>query len=247
MNKIKRSDIDFRKLKSVNLGNYSNSFYVDDNNEKIYKFYGNISSDKRKMTERKLEYFSDLDKDYISKVEDLIYDKELEGHSQKIIKGDTLYNLVRKKGLLEQMKNIVEVSKNLEDLHNSNAIMGDMHFCNIMINEDDKPIFIDQDSYGINGIRCFGVSVLVNNYFARKDKTVFVSRNSDRMGIYLSIFYKVFGREICSISNDTYISYCNTYPFLYELYPVYHELSKRNEKIPEVPYLHKVLKNCDYS
>lgn len=245
MKKVYKIDIDFKSLKNVQYNQYStNCFYIDEENNKLYKMfeYGMFNPD---TEEKKLIEIEKLNKSYISNPIELVYtyDLDLDGYVQKYIKGETLKDLVNYRNLLDYIKHIVTVSKDLEDLHNNNVVVGDIGFHNIMINEENKPIFIDVDSMSINDIKSRTVSLLLSNYYGRKNRNVEIGENSDNIGLYLALFKVIFGRELAVISNDTYLHEISSFPILADLYPIYNLLTRRNEVIPEVPYLHKVLKN----
>lgn len=249
MEKIKKSDIDFSKTKlDTSIGFWANSFYIDYDNNKLYKMFSFMSDEKRKKIEDKLDAFSKLNKDYIPNPIELIYDNngKLIGYSQRLINGTTLYKTISNKGVLEKMRVLLEASKDLEDLHKNNVIISDMHFDNIMVSEYGKPFFIDIDSFQINGIESFCTSSILSSYYDKKGKKVDKNINSDIIGFYLCIFERLFKREIYSVKLESYNSYLADC-YLKKLYPIFFELNKRNNDIPTVPYLHKVLKNYDNS
>lgn len=245
MKSIYKSDIDFDKMKMMGYGSSSGDYtYIDEENNKFYKMFQYGLTNPPDM-EKKLEEIEKLNKSYISNPLDIVYnyDLDLDGYTQKLIKGNTLKELINSRNVLEYIKDIITVSKNLEDLHNSNVVVGDIGFHNIMIDEKGEPIFIDVDSVSINDIKSSTVSLLLNNYYGRKNRNVEIGENSDNIGLYLALFKVIFGRELAVIANDTYIHEICSCPVLAYLYPVYNLLTRRNEGIPEVPYLHKVLKN----
>lgn len=249
MNSIYIKDINFNKMKKKIYNPFSdNSFYVDEENNKFYKiFQRNLKS--LSIMEKKLDEIEKLNKSYISNPSDIIYNSNsiINGYTQKLIRGNTLRELINCRNLLEYLKDIITVSKNLEDLHNCNAVVGDIGFHNIMIDENGEPKFIDIDSISTNDIKSKTVSLLLSNYYGRKNKDVEIGENSDNIGLYLSLFKVIFGRELAVIANDTYLHEICSCPILADLYPVYKSLTRRNEVIPNVPYLHKVLKNYDNS
>lgn len=247
MKSVLKKELDFSKMTSIKGGFCSDSYYyIDEYNKMFYKMfvYGLINP---QSMQKKLEEIENLHKDYISNPTDIVYnyDLDLDGYGQRLINGEKLNSLVNRRTILEHMKTIVKISKNLEDLHNSNVVIGDIGFHNIMIDENGNPIFIDIDSVSINEFKSKTVSTLLGNYYGRKNKFVDIGTNSDNIGLYLAVFKTIFGREINFIANDTYLHEISSCPILSDLYEVYSMLSKRNEKIPNVPYLHQVLKNYD--
>lgn len=249
MNKINKKDIDCSELKIVenlSLGLKPSTFYIDKNNEKLYKFYPRSEKRLNELKEKKIIKFDELDLDFISKPTDLIYDNEsLIGNVQDYIEGDTLQQAIYKKGLLEEIKNILEASKQLEELHNNGVIMDYVHFGNIMVDENDKTHFISTENYKIDGLESTGTTLALNNYYGQKGKPVPNDVNSDVIGFYLSLFDRIFARDIFCVNTDSYNTRLGAYPFLNTLYPVFMDLSKRTNSVPEVPYLHKALKNYE--
>lgn len=249
MNKINKKDIDFSKMErveSLSIGLCPNDLYKDEETGKIYKMFSNLDKEKRLIKEKKLQALDELDCDYVSKAIDLIYnyDMDLVGYSQKLIKGNTLHNEITNKGILSEMKTILEVSKHLEELHKNDIVVSYMHFGNVLVDENEESKFISADNYQIKDLKTTGTTLLLNKYFDQKRKKLENNSNTDIIGFYLSFFNEIFKREITNMKPESYNSYLSN-PFLQELYPVFFELNKRNGEIPEVPYLHKVLKNYD--
>ncbi len=248
MNTINRKEIDFSKMKkidSLSFGLCPSDIYLDEENKKIIKMF---SIDTSGLKERKLKEFDKLDKEYLSKAIDLIYNynMDLVGYSQSLIEGNTLHNEMTKKGVLNEMKCILEVSKCLEDLHKNNVVVSYMHFGNILVDENEKPHFISIDNYQIGNLKSNGSTILLNKYFDQKRKKKENNPNTDIIGFYLSYFDRIFKKEITNMKPESYNSYLSN-PYMQELYPIFFELNKRNGDIPKLPYLHQVLKNYDNS
>lgn len=248
MDLIKTSDIDFSKLELDNsLMFQKNAFYIDHENNLLYKFFSDLSKENRDMIIEKLEILSSLKKDYLSKIVNVIYDECVVGYTQEYIKGDTLSKLVYEKSVLSEIKSIIELSKNLEDLHKNGVVVCDLHFSNVMVNEEKKPIFIDQESYKVNNLDSFGTATILNRYFSLKCTKMEKNPNLDRISLFLNLFDKMLGRSMYCVSNDTYIGHYSSDPMLHELSPIFFELSNRSGRVPIVPYLHQVLRNYDNS
>lgn len=248
MNTIEKKEINFSELKkkeNLSRGLYPSTFFVDEENKKIYKIFPWINKYQCDLKEKRLIEFDKVNNNSLSKAKDLIYnyDMDLVGYTQDLIEGESLYSSISKKGLLQNMKSILEASKNLEDLHKNNILVNYMHFINIMIDQNDKPHFISIDNYQINDLKSAGSTIMLNNYYAQKGMKVENSINSDIISFYLSLFDKIFNRDIYCVTPESYNSHLGSYEFLQQLYPIFFELSKRSGKVPEVPYLHKVLKN----
>ena len=248
MNTIEKKEINFSDLKkkgNLSQGLYPATFFVDEKNKKMYKMFPWIKRYECELKEKKLIEFDKVDNSSLSKAKDLIYnyDMDLVGYTQDLIEGDTLYNNISKKGLLKEMKAILEASKQLEELHKNDILVNYMHFGNIMVDEEEKPHFISIDNYKIKDLESSGTTIQLNNFFAQKNKKLEKNTNTDIIGFYLSLFSKIFSVDIYCVKPESYNSLLGTYPFLKELYPLFMDLSKRSGSIPEVPYLHKVLKN----
>ena len=238
MDIINYSDIDFNRLDKYNQGRFSKSdFYLLDR-ESLYKIFNKESEEKKEV----LEAFNDLDKDYLSKTKSLIIDEKLKGYVSKFYEADNLSNLINKKGLLKMMKIILETSKKLEDLHNSNGypIVGDMHFGNIIVDSNNNPIFVDLDSFGINNISPECIPGVTSNYLSYTYNSIQKNQDIDRLSFLLNLFNKIFKRNILMLDNSVYKDYIYQYPFLESLYNEFIKL-KYSSGIPDIPYLHYVL------
>lgn len=249
MDYIKINDIDFSKTKmNKTYGLGLNTFYTDYDNELFYKLFHSMTDEKSKTIEKKFIELEKLNIEYISNALKLIYDNDnmIVGYVQKYISGDTLYKTIYKNGIYNEMKTLLELSKRLEYLHNNDIVVGDLHFNNIMINNNKEPIFIDAESYQIKGIESFETSILLNNYYVQKRIKLEKNKNSDIISFYLSFFERVFKRDILCTKLESYNSYLSN-PYMKDLYNIFFELNKRSGRIPDIPYLHKVLKNYDNS
>ena len=239
MNIINYSDIDFNRLDKYNQGRFSKSdFYLLDR-ELLYKIYDKENNDKKEV----LEAYDSLNKDYIAKTSSLIMDKGVKGNITKFYEADNLSTLINKKGILNMMKVLLTASKNLEDLHNSDGypIIGDMHFGNIIVDKNSKPIFVDVDSYGINDISPQCIPGVTSNYLNYTYNDVEKNQNIDRLSFLLNLFNIIFKKNILMLDNSIYKDYIYLYPFLENLYNEFIKI-KYSSDIPDVPYLHYVLK-----
>ena len=87
------------------------------------------------------------------------------------------------------------------------------------------------------------ISGALNDYISRKNYPVEYSQKMDRLSFLLVFLHKTFGRNFLELRSFYYNDYLYMYPFLKELKPVYEEIMKKHSEIPDVPYLHKVLKD----
>lgn len=227
-----------------------NKFFIDKERNIIYKIFKDISLEECSKKEQKLLLFSELNKNYLPNIREIIKDEGIMvGYSQDYIYGSTLHRLMKKREMLENIKAIIKMSENMEDLHNSegNPIIGDMHFENVIIDENNTPIFIDIDSYGIDNIESENIPLFLWKYLNHYNMDITKNQNTDRLSLILNLINRTVGRDINHLAEFAYQDYTYTYPFLKNLQPVFIELKRAKSNIPEVPYLHKVLKNYENS
>lgn len=251
MKTIDYSDFNHCGLKDLTNGFMpKNKFYLDEKRKIIYKIFNDFSIDECNKKGKTIELLNELNKDYIPKVHEILKDNvEIKGYSQDYIQGETLHKLLIKRGILENIKTIIEVSKNMEDLHNSegNPVIGDMHFENIIVDQNNKPIFIDIDSFGIGNLEADNIPLLLWRYLEYHNMDITKNQNTDRLCLILNLLYKTIGRDVTHLAEFAYQDYAYTYSFLKGLQPVFIELKRAKSNVPEVPYLHKVLKNYEKS
>ncbi|MBQ1496268.1 MAG: hypothetical protein IIZ40_02815 [Bacilli bacterium] len=250
--------IDYNAFDKDKLVKYSpimfsrNKFYLD--KDSIYKVFDENKIEERKRAEKVIDYFSDIDTDYIVNADNkIVKDDTMIMYGSKYINGLSLRELIEEKGMLKCMKYIINASKKLEEFHNldDNSIMGDIHFGNIMVDSNDKLFFIDHDSYGIKDIKPETYSIYLYRYFnnieCKSLKDSDYSKDLDRLAFLLSVLNLTFKREVYMTRSLLYDDKKDEYPYLKDLKEIYLDIKNGYKDGTKVPYIHELIKNYDYS
>lgn len=157
-----------------------------------------------------------------------VWTRQNQSHSEKVLK-------VYKK-----------ISENLKLLHEEyGIIVSDCYYGNILIVEDEIPIFVDVDSWSMEDIKSYTVSRILYDYSLRMrwnkyQQSTFLqySYNADKTALWLMYFESVLGLPVrkWSISRFPDLVKRETKdPFLLELTKLVSD-----PFLPEVPYLHEL-------
>ncbi len=152
----------------------------------------------------KLELFSNFNEEYLLDLDSKIIDKEgiLRGFTSKYIKGKVLTDYFNKKDLLVQKKVLLTISKDLERFHNleGKPVFGDLHFNNIMLDNNFFPRFLDIDSYGIECFKAENVPYSFYVYCDYMNYKIEKNQNTDRINFFLSLIHLFFDKALISVS-----------------------------------------------
>lgn len=239
---INYSDIDFDSLKRLYVPANSSDLYVDEDNKEIYKiFYENFSSDKIEKL-KSLEKIKNIDFLVVPHTL-IIKDEYLRGCVSKYIDGITLSKLSDKISIYIFTLMLINISRNLEHLHNigEKVVVGDFHTKNIEIDENLKHYFIDTDSYGILSYSPETYSNIIYRYYRFLSCRISYNINMDKISLLFSLFEQVFNRHIIDISSYDFASKMEKFPFLENFKPVYLQLLYSSFEVPNVPYLHEII------
>ena len=243
MERINYSDFDKSRLDYY--GNGFNSDYYLNERKEIFKIFKDKNIDVLDRREKVLDAYEKIDSDYISKATTKIMKNDvLIGYGSKFLDGDKMSTLIKKRGMLTELKDIIELSKRIERIHNNegNPVIGDINFDNIIVEGDNNPIFINQEDFGINGIKPETISSELYHYCTVKDYDMNISQDSDRLALLLAFFYKTFGRNVIQMREFMYNDYKFLYPYLEDCKEVYEDIISNHKEMPKVPYLHSILK-----
>lgn len=251
MNTFDYYSFDKDKLVKYNTSIFSiNKFYLD--NDILYKAFDENKIKERLRAEKVVDYYSKIDTDFLINAKDkIVKDNIMIMYGSRFVKGTSLRELIDKKGMLESMKYIIKASKKLEEFHNldDNSIVGDMHFGNILIDENDKTMFIDHDSYGIKDIKPETFSVYLYRYFYNGENKTLTdndySKDLDRLAFLLTVLNHTFRREVYMLRSLLYDDKVDEYPYLKDLKEIYMDIKEGYKDGMKVPYIHELIKNYD--
>ncbi len=93
---------------------------------------------------------------------------------------EELYKKTRNQSNQDVVSYLIEASNAMKRIHKLGIIIGDVRGCNIMINEENHPVFVDTDNYAYNtykfDVGAFGYNMLRSYYgnnFSLKDADIF--------------------------------------------------------------------------
>ncbi len=241
MKKITLNDLNFKKLKLLTNKTSESIIYYDKNN--IYKLFTDINKVFLKEKQEKLEYLEQcyLPENFL-KPHLIIMDNSLcVGCVAPYKKSNHLNNVNM---LNIYLKHCYLVSHDLQIVHNHNPqiAFADVHGRNILIHKLSH-YFCDIDGCFIKDLKVsYCVSNNYDNYLDDYNiKEEVVNQNSDKVQLYIMLFFKIFHKNIYYISESEYLEKMKGIPILKDLYSVFKTLQNPLHEVPEVPYLHELI------
>ena len=244
MNCINYNEIDFNKLKRLNVKSYECEIYLDELERKIYKlFYTTIASDAYELT-LKLKKLAILNmkkfNNHIIVPDSKIVDPSFVGTREDYIEGIDLCDAKDKYSDEQILKILLNVSKNIKEIHGEKIIISDLNFGNIRI--DDKGIhhFIDALSYNIKGIPANTISLILSNYLKKHRKKVKGSKNNDKIAFLMLSIQLLLDKYFFDITDYDFEKASETITKLKCLEEIFYDL--QSYYVDDVPYLHELIK-----
>ena len=250
MAKIDLENIDLRKLHQINSKQHleSNLFH---NQEHIYKIFKDLSIYQTMKKQRKIELLKDGEnlENVIMPKDELFYQNEFIGYTMEYIKNSIpLFDFnKRSKDISLFLKILLIVSKSLEKIHQDprNILVGDLNFDNIIIDKDFNPYFVDFDSCKIKGLENEAIPAILGSYLLNRNIIkVDTTKNTDKFSLLLCTLYMIFKKHIDVVSIYQYDQKSEKIETLKNIREFILEM-KKNEKVPEVPYLHEIISPID--
>ncbi len=238
MNTINYNALDFTTLKKIENENNSNQIYIDNSNKLIYKIFNNTNL----LKEKKINLLQEnLDFNHVTNIESLIKDKQtLKGIVLDYIPGITLVDYYLNASTDDFLKLIIQITKELQKIHKSKVLIGDMHFENILITNNNYYL-LDVDSFGIYKFLPENIPLDVYNFCNYMNYRIDKNQNLDRLGFILNFYRLIFQNNIYNVSEKQYDSYTEKYEFLSQLKEVFLDLKYSYKELPPIPYIHEVL------
>ena len=248
MKQIYLKDIKFKNLKLIH-GNYLESEIYHDNNL-TYKLYkGDIGTWERTRKRKKMEEFGENKTNLpilVPKAQILFREKNPRfiGYVMDYFEGCNLSNWIEHHDILEILELEKRISLALKKIHEDdrNIILGDLHFGNILINEEKDFRFCDFDSYHIGKRKADSYSYLLEEYLRNKKIPYRDSRKLDNISLLLMTYGIIFNKRIMEITPYEYDEKKEELPFLEQSKRYYKSLRYAERKAPFVPYLHEMMK-----
>ncbi len=246
METIKYSDIDFNFLEEISKTKRSTVYTEKGLKENIYKILNYKTKEELIRKRKKLEILSQIEMpSSVVMPNKLIQgNNKLKGIITTYIDGITLCDLSQYKDFDTYLYVILNVSKDMRRIHDlyGKPIIGDMHFDNILVDFNFNHYFIDVDSYGILGIREDDISNSLSQYLSYMNYNNQASSNTDRISFMLSFFNNIFNNHILGVDEYEYDEYAEKNKILKQLKDIFLELKMSYSSIPEIPYMHELIR-----
>lgn len=256
MNYHHMSKIDLKLLQKTKLGGTDGDLYLSPSKESLLKLLHNFSlyqgiGDKLKLLEKLLD-FKEL-KDVAAIPEELIVIESLNrfGFWMKFYQSGveldkwTKQNANDLEKVLQVYRRISEILKNLHTKYG--IIVSDCYYKNILIVEDEYPIFVDVDSWSMGNLRGYTVSRILHDYALRNrwnryDRELYLrySEDADKAALWLMFLESVLNLPVRGLRITKFseiIKKETNNPILLE---VVKKISCPD--LSEIPYLHETMK-----
>lgn len=141
------------------------------------------------------------------------------------------------------------ISLSLKNIHNDprNILIGDLHFNNIIIDQNLNHYFIDMDSCMIDGIRSDRIPHLLTFYVNFRNNFKFdISRETDRLCMYLATIEAIFGYDIDGLSMYEYDEKAEQIYTLKNMRKFILQIKNNAAGIPNIPYLDELISIKDF-
>ena len=191
MQKISYNDIDFSKLKKLDVKSFENYIYVDDNKKNIYKILKEEDFGKLQDKSLKLDLLEEKkDATNISipklKIENNIFVGVIEDY----IDGYDLCDInLNCKDINEIMNILIKVSMELKKIHEENIVISDLNARNIRIDKSGTPYFLDCLSYSIGKYKSDVISRILLSYLVEHDiYPETITKEMDKISFMMLVF-----------------------------------------------------------
>lgn len=213
---------ELKKLKKTKLGGTDGDLYISPSCDRIlkvlhnFKLYGGIGGKKRLLNylvrEKELEKVIAIPKEIVS----VSYKKTIAFWMKYFSTGVRLDDWTKQnqnspKKVLAMYR---EISKIVTSLHeNYGIIVSDCYYTNILIVNDKFPIFVDADSFSMDGIESYTISKIVleyskKQYWNRYQQSAFISsKNIDMVALWLMYFEAVLKLPVRSLKVQKFSDY----------------------------------------
>ena len=141
--------------------------------------------------------------------------------SRVFLANNLIYKILNEKDedLLIKKKVLLTISKDLERFHrlDGRPVFGDLHFSNILLDNNYLPHFLDVDSYGIGKHKADNVPFSFYTYCDYMNYKLEKNQNTDRINYFLSIIHMMFDKSLISVSVKEFDELSEEYKFLRDL------------------------------
>ncbi len=245
MKTINYSDIDLSKLDKLDISSSESDVYVgidEDKKIKIYKMFKSdlgiyeltLKNEKLKLLEQKNLINSIIVPDA------KIVNPNLLGTREEYVDGIDLCYANLKYQNEEIMNILLNVSKDLKQMHDDEIIMSDLNFGNIRIDRNKGHHFLDVLSYSIDRIPANTISRISLDYLKKNKKKIKASKNNDKIAFLLLTIQFFINKYFYDITDYDFYETKEKIKQLKDLEEIYYDL--KDGYVKDVPYLHELVR-----
>lgn len=245
MNKINYHDIDFNELAKLNIESSESSIYVDKNRKRLYKIFKTRYLDELFDKSEKLDLL--VQKNHIKRM--IVPDTKIincgcfVGTVEEYINGVDLSDIFKKYNNINDIMGIfIKSSIALEEIHEEEIVVADLHAGNIRIDENGNPYYLDALSCCIGDKENNMISYLLYDYLKEKGIQIQkVTKEMDKLSFMLMTYTLLCQNTFDETKELDFNSRFTRLKYLKNLLGIF-ELIESSEDNIDVPYLHEIIK-----
>lgn len=147
----------------------------------------------------------------------------------------------------EMFSAVKKASLILREIHENGMVCQDLTFSNILIDAEGNIKYCDMDSCYYNGIYSPYSSMLLERFMIsfRKEKEYRMTKNTDRLSLFLSFIQLLYAKEIQKISSRKYQELSSRLKTLENCKKYFEILVNKRNPIPQIPYMDELIDDDD--
>lgn len=245
MNKINYQDIDFNELIKLNIESSESIIYVDKKRKRLYKIFKTNDIGELLIKSEKLDML--VQKKHIKRM--IVPDTKIIdcgnfiGSVEEYINGVDLSDIFKKYNNINDIMGIfIKSSIALEEIHEEEIVVADLHAGNIRIDENGNPYYLDALSCCIGDKENNMISCLLYDYFKEKNIQIKkVTKEMDKLSFMLMIYTLLCQNMFDENKKLDFNSRFERLKYLKKILGIFELLNSIEENI-DVPYLHEIIK-----
>lgn len=245
MNKINYHDIDFNELIKLNIESSESIIYVDKKRKRLYKIFKTNDIGELLIKSEKLDML--VQKKHIKRM--IVPDTKIIdcgnfiGSVEEYINGVDLSDIFKKYNNINDIMGIfIKSSIALEEIHEEEIVVADLHAGNIRIDENGNPYYLDALSCCIGDKENNMISCLLYDYFKEKNIQIKkVTKEMDKLSFMLMIYTLLCQNMFDENKKLDFNSRFERLKYLKKILGIFELLNSIEENI-DVPYLHEIIK-----
>lgn len=237
---INYNELDLSKLKKLDVDSSESDIYIDERS--VYKIFKSdldvyeltLKNEKLKLLEQKKIINS------IVLPNAKIVNPGLIGIREDYIEGIDLCDSRQIYSNEEIISILINVSKDLQEMHKNHIIMSDLNFGNIRIDNDKNHHFLDVLSYSIDKIPTNEIPLILLEYLRKNKKKISTTENNDKISLILLTVQLFIDKYFYDITDYDFDKSKEKLRELRDLEEIYCDLKKGY--IKDAPYLHELIR-----